>query len=94
MKYSRVKLGKTKVGQVLEVTWVDIHADSTHDGSSKDLVDNYQDITYRTLGYFIGINKKKKVLILSNDVRHDKEDEYRGTMYIPLSVISEFRYYT
>jgi hypothetical protein len=91
MKYSKKKIGKTKVGQVIEVTWVDISVDATLDGSSSSLVEAYTDTEYKTIGYFLGINSQSRVLLLSNDIRNDKEDEYRGTMCIPLSVIKEFK---
>lgn len=85
----KTQLSKLDVGDIIEVTWVDISVESTLDGSARDLVNDYKDISYVTVGYYLGVNKKSRVLVLANDRRDDKDDEYRGTLNIPLAVIRE-----
>lgn len=80
------QLSKLKSGDWIEAYWPDPSADPIEDGSADELIKNNKPIKYSTLGYFVGIEKKSKTLILANDKRQDK-DEFRGTMSIPVQLI-------
>ena len=85
MKKTLKDLKALKVGDWVKVYWPDPSADSVEDGSAKELVKNNKPIKYGTLGHFIGMSKEE--LILCNDQRQGKTDEWRGTLNIPISLI-------
>jgi len=58
MKKLTKRLKELKVGQVVEIEWGDPSADPVEDGSAEELVEEYVEVQYRVVGYFLGINKK------------------------------------
>ena len=93
MKKLATSLKELKVGQVVEIEWGDPSADPVEDGSAEELVEEYVEVQYRVVGYFLGINKKGRVntVILANEERIDSEKpnkgEWRGKMNIRQSLI-------
>jgi hypothetical protein len=85
MRKTAKSLKALKVGDWVKVYWTDPSADSVEDGSAKELIKANKPIKYGTLGHFIGMSKEE--VILCNDERQEKKDEWRGTLNIAIALI-------
>jgi|TARA_Y100001951_G_scaffold8586_1_gene5370 TusA-related sulfurtransferase len=93
MKKIEKQLNKLKKGDIVKIHWGDPSADPVEDGSAEELVDDYVEVQYLVVGWYLGINKKGKIrtAILANEKRIDsetpKKGEFRGKMNIRLDLI-------
>jgi hypothetical protein len=72
-------------GKLVRVRWADASADSTDDGSIKELLRDHESCLYDTYGLVIGLIKGD--VVLTSDKRVGKKDEYRGKLNIPKSCV-------
>ena len=68
-------------GKLVRVRWTDASADSTDDGSIKELLRDHESCVYDTYGLMIGLAKGE--VVLASDKRVEKKDEYRGKLNLP-----------
>ena len=80
MKITKKSLESIK-GKLVRVRWTDASADSTDDGSIKELLRDHESCVYDTYGLMIGLAKGE--VVLASDQRAEKNDEYRGKLNLP-----------
>ena len=80
MKITKKSLESIK-GKLVRVRWTDASADSTDDGSIKELLRDHESCVYDTYGLMIGLAKGE--VVLASDQRAEKKDEYRGKLNLP-----------
>ena len=80
MKITKKSLEDIK-GKLVRVRWADASADSTDDGSIKELLRDHESCMYDTYGLLIGLAKGE--VVLASDKRVEKKDEYRGKLNLP-----------
>ena len=80
MKITKKSLESIK-GKLIRVRWTDASADSTDDGSIKELLRDHESCVYDTYGLMIGLAKGE--VVLASDQRAEKKDEYRGKLNLP-----------
>ena len=80
MKITKKSLESIK-GKLVRVRWTDASADSTDDGSIKELLRDHESCVYDTYGLMIGLAKGE--VVLASAQRAEKKDEYRGKLNLP-----------
>ena len=74
---------KPKMGDIVQVTWVDAAQDSSDVELSKAF-EHYVLITRKSVGYYIGQDKAKLVLAMTHDPAHGSTKCYvQDTLAIP-----------